>query len=337
MEWTEPGAFQVSPGVFRIPLPLPNDGLRAVNVYAIESDTELVLVDGGWALEESRRALESALKTIGRTLSDVTRFLVTHVHADHYTQAVAVRREFGTRVSLGIGERPNLESLTAGNHSFGPQMAHLRACGAQPLLDLLEAAFRGRGDRPDLGWELPDDWIEGGTAIPLEGRELFAVATPGHTRGHLVFADTTGGLLFAGDHVLPHITPSIGFEGVPTALPLGDFLDSLALVRRMPDLRLLPAHGPVTDSVHARVDELIAHHDKRLDLCAAAVAAGSGTTYETALALIWTRRERRLTDLDPFNQMLAVNETEAHLELLAAQGRLRRVTADGIIGYEAAV
>jgi glyoxylase-like metal-dependent hydrolase (beta-lactamase superfamily II) len=340
MEWTEPGAFPVSPGVFRIPLPLPNDGLRAVNVYAIESDTELVLVDGGWALEESRRVLESALKTFGRTLSDITRFLVTHVHADHYTQAVAVRREFGTRVSLGIGERPNLESLTGdrrGQRSFGPQVAHLRACGAEPLIALLEAAFKGGRDRPDLGWEMPDDWLEGGTTVPLEGRDLVAVATPGHTQGHLVFADTTGGLLFAGDHVLPHITPSIGFEGVPSALPLGDFLESLALVRRMPDMRLLPAHGPVTDSVHARVDELIVHHDQRLDQCAAAVAAGSGTTYETALALTWTRRGRRLTELDPFNQMLAVNETEAHLELLAAQGRLRRSVVNEIICYEADV
>ncbi|MGH3629143.1 MAG: MBL fold metallo-hydrolase, partial [Sciscionella sp.] len=32
--WEEPGAFPVAPGVHRIPLPLPNDGLRAVNVYA---------------------------------------------------------------------------------------------------------------------------------------------------------------------------------------------------------------------------------------------------------------------------------------------------------------
>ena len=33
--WTEPGTFEVAPGVYRIPLPLPNDGLRAVNVYAL--------------------------------------------------------------------------------------------------------------------------------------------------------------------------------------------------------------------------------------------------------------------------------------------------------------
>jgi glyoxylase-like metal-dependent hydrolase (beta-lactamase superfamily II) len=50
-DWTEPGLFTVAPGVHRIPLPLPNDGLRAVNVYAIESGDDLVLIDAGWALE----------------------------------------------------------------------------------------------------------------------------------------------------------------------------------------------------------------------------------------------------------------------------------------------
>ena len=43
-DWTEPGLFTVAPGVHRIPLPLPNDGLRAVNVYAIEAGDGTFLV-----------------------------------------------------------------------------------------------------------------------------------------------------------------------------------------------------------------------------------------------------------------------------------------------------
>ena len=334
-QWTEPGAFPVAPGVHRIPLPLPDDGLRAVNVYAIQHDDELVLVDGGWALEESRRRLEEALKELGFGLGDITRFLVTHVHRDHYTQAVTVRRDFGTRVALGIGERftlENIERRTAADES--PQFERLVACGAEPIIRKLRAIWKEGGHDPSE-WEMPDEWIEGHTTLPLGGRELLAVPTPGHTRGHLVFADLEGGLLFAGDHVLPHITPSIGFESAPSPSPLGSYLDSLKLVRQMPDLRLLPAHGPVTDSVHARVDALLMHHADRLDACQAAVAAGSGTAYETARALTWTRRERRFDDLDVFNQMLATTETFAHLEVLVAQGRIRGGVTDGVNTYAA--
>ena len=57
--------------------------------------------------------------------------------------------------------------------------------------------------------------------------------------GLSIFLDNE--LLFAGDHVLPTITPSIGFESAMRANPLGAFLQSLALVRARPDARLLPA------------------------------------------------------------------------------------------------
>ena len=152
----------------------------------------------------------------------------------------------------------------------------------------------------------------------------------------MVFRDTAAGLLFAGDHVLPHITPSIGFEAVPSRQPLHDYLQSLRLVRGLPDTRLLPAHGPVAASVHARIDELLAHHEDRLGRCLDAVRAGAATAYEAAGCLRWTRRERQLGELDPFNQMLAVIETRAHLELLVAQGRLASTDADGVTFYQEA-
>ncbi len=331
-EWTEPGAYQVDPGVYRVPLPLPQDGLRAVNVYAIETGDDLVLVDGGWALEESRKLLESALRSIGHKVSDISRFLVTHIHRDHYTQAVAIRREFGSKVSLGIGEKPALDAISSPTFATrNPQLAQLRRAGAAELVEALE---RFSPEPPDLAdWEYPDEWLTEETTLAVSGRDIQAVPTPGHTQGHVVFADLESRLLFAGDHVLPHITPSIGFEMAPAKLPLGDFLQSLARVRAMPDLRLLPAHGPVTESTHQRVDELGAHHDHRLEQCLRAAESGLETGYEVAEALPWTRRERRFADLNVFNQFLATTETVAHLDLLAARGDLRSEVQDGVIHY----
>ncbi|MGI8449978.1 MAG: MBL fold metallo-hydrolase [Streptosporangiaceae bacterium] len=331
--WAAPGIFPVAPGVHRIPLPLPNDALRAVNVYAIEDGDGLVLIDSGWALAEARSRLEDALAELGHGLGDVSRFLITHVHRDHYTQAVALRREFGARISLGIGERPSLE-LSADGHELklAPQLRRLRGCGAAEVADRLTVTLGTRPAEASV-WELPDEWVAGPAAIALRDRSLQPLPTPGHTRGHLCFLDASAGLLFAGDHVLPHITPSIGFEPALAALPLGDYLQSLRLVRERPDTRLLPAHGPVTDSTHARVDALLAHHAARLDATERAVAQGASTAQETARLLTWTRRERPLGDLDLFNQMLAVLETAAHLDLLVMRGGLRAILSDGVTGY----
>jgi glyoxylase-like metal-dependent hydrolase (beta-lactamase superfamily II) len=333
--WTAPGAFAVAAGVHRIPLPLPNDALRAVNVYAIEDGDGLVLIDSGWALALARTRLETALAGLGHGLGDVTRFLITHVHRDHYTQAVALRREFGTRISLGIGERPSLELSAGGSElRLAPQLRRLRACGAGQLGDRLRKALAARPGQQAV-WELPDEWLAAPGSIALRSRMLDPLPTPGHTRGHLCFRDAAAGLLFAGDHVLPHITPSIGFEPALASLPLGDYLQSLRLVRELPDTVLLPAHGPVSDSVHGRVDELLAHHAARLDAAEGAVGQGASTAFETARILTWTRRARPLGDLDPFNQMLAILETAAHLDLLVMQGRLRALVSDGVTQYGA--
>ena len=332
-DWAEAGTYPIAPGVHRVPLPLPTDGLRAVNVYVLETARSLVLIDGGWALAESQAALAAALAALGGGLGDIRHFLVTHVHRDHYTLAVQLRREFGSKVSLGAGEAEAIRVLLAGGtRPLEPQARQLRASGAEVVLARLRASGVIPRDRPP-GWEAPDEWLAPGQQIELDDRTLRVVPTPGHTQGHVVFTDAGSGRLFAGDHVLPHITPSIGFEPVLARQPLGDYLASLRLVRAMPDLRLLPAHGPVTASTHTRVDELLRHHDDRFTACADAVAAGAVTGYQVAQALRWTRRGRHLEELDPFNQMLAVIETRLHLDLLAAQGRLAVSWDDGVARY----
>jgi glyoxylase-like metal-dependent hydrolase (beta-lactamase superfamily II) len=329
--WDQAGVFTVASGVHRVPLPIPNDHLQAVNVYAIEDGATLVLVDAGVAVAESRERLETALAALGCGLPDVTRFLVTHIHYDHYSQAVALREEFGQRIELGRGEEPSLE-LLAGEWEViaAGRNAHLRAYGAH---DLIEELVSAGGRRPPKVVGFPDRWLDDGVEVPAGERSVRALHTPGHTQGHVVFADEGDALLFAGDHVLPHITPSIALEPVVAELPLGDYLRSLRRVRELPDLRLLPAHGPVAPSVHDRVDELIAHHDERLRRAYEHVAEGAETALAVARRLTWTRRDRSFDELDVFNRMLAVLEAGAHLDLLFVQGRLERAVVDDVYRY----
>jgi glyoxylase-like metal-dependent hydrolase (beta-lactamase superfamily II) len=329
-DWTAPGVYEVAAGLYRIPLPLPSDGLRAVNVFALRDGDRLTMIDAGWSIPEARATLDKAVTALGHALGDVHRFLVTHVHRDHYTLAVQLRRDFGNRISLGIGEMESLRlAADPGRRPFDTVRAKLLRAGAHELVAMLE----GDQDNSPSEWEEPDEWLQAPSEIPLDGRTLSAIHTPGHTQGHLVYSDDVNGMLFAGDHVLPHITPSIGLEGKLARSPLADYMESLRLVRARPDQVLLPAHGPVSPSVHARVDELLEHHRQRLDEMAAAVQAGTGTAYETARSLLWTRRGRRFEELDPMNRGLATTETSAHLDLLVEQGRLRRSETDGVRNY----
>ncbi len=334
-DWTAPGVYQAAPHVYRIPLPLPSDGLRAVNVYAIVSGDELVLIDSGWAIAEAREALERALGSLGAGIGDVGRFLITHAHQDHYTQAVNLRREFGASIALGKGEQPQLDLINDSavtTASARPAFVdRLLSAGAESLVERLRAVGRPKPD-PSV-WEYPDSWLSDRDMVEVGERRLEAIATPGHTRGHVVFREDATALLFAGDHVLPHITPSIGFEGAPVDFPLRDYLESLRVVRALPDTILLPAHGPTGGSTHRRIDELLEHHDRRLEVIYGAVERGASSAEEAAGMITWTRRERKLDELGLFNEMLAVLETMSHLDVLVLQGRLSVSLVDGAKRY----
>ena len=149
----------------------------------------------------------------------------------------------------------------------------------------------------------------------------------------MVFHDTGAEALFAGDHVLPHITPSIGVELVRPPSPLRDYLASLRLM--LP----CPTHGccPPTGRSPPR-------RTRGSTNCSRTTSSGSPpprTRSPAARApgsksprvLGWTRRKRRLDDLDLFNKILAVHETVAHLEVLVERGWLTRSIDDGVAHY----
>ena len=336
--WTEPGVEDLGGGVYRIPLPIPIDGLKAVNIYAIADDQGIDLIDAGIALVRARERLTGGLRQIGYELGDIRNFFVTHIHIDHYSLAVELRQTLRNVITLGEGERANIAALHdmargRSHRIFGGDLYRLGAAELAPVL----AAQQHRRVPRFTEWEEPDRWLADGTELDLRSRTLRAVHTPGHTRGHVVFHDAAAKIMFAGDHVLPHITPSIGFEAAPHRLALSDYLSSLRRTLALPDARLLPAHGPVTGSTHDRVNELLAHHDLRLAETRQAVQAGHATAYEVAKAIKWTHGQRLFSELDPVSQFLAANETAAHLEVLTIRGQLtHEVSAEGVDLYQMA-
>ena len=161
------------------------------------------------------------------------------MHRDHYTLASVLAREFGAEVTLGRGDKPTLDLIHAPGRTLSGSVELLRQAGAPALAEQWSRPRRDSEPTADPAhWGYPDHWFDGDRDVDLGSRTLAAVHTPGHTQGHVVFADHADGLLFAGDHVLPTITPSIGFEPVPVRHPLRDFMASLTKVRAMPDLRL---------------------------------------------------------------------------------------------------
>ncbi len=327
--WTRPEVEMLSEGGWRIPLPLPIDGLTTGNCYLFAEGDDVVLVDPGWASPDTDAALAGHLRMIGRDASEISRIVVTHTHMDHYGQAMLLRERHGIPVEAGEGERPSVESYRRGQFYYPEQVERLRQAGDAALADTM---LEQRGDQHESAFPSgqPSGWLSDAQRIPLGDRELIAYATPGHTRGHTVFADPERSLLITGDHILPRITPSVGLEYRPEQFPLRSFLSSLARVRELPDGAMLPAHGNVGQSVHERIDELLAHHEGRFQAVLAGMDRGASTAAEVAASLTWTSREQPLDSLAPMHRMTAVLEVAAHLHVLEQRGAVVASTEGGV-------
>lgn len=313
--------------VVRLPLPLPLRDLPTVNCYAVRSGDELTLIDPGWKSPATDAALTAHLAALDATPHDVRRILVTHSHWDHYTQALDWQERYGTEVLLGRGEVHSIEALDLRRGPYPQQVDMLRRSGAPELAAVVDQLPLEEFEQ-DMPFRAPTRWLDDGEVVA----GVTARSTPGHTRGHTVYE--YGDIAFTGDHVLPRITPSLGFEQAPEAGPLASYLSSLRLLLDGPDRRLAPAHGAVTDSVHDRVAELLTHHDRRLEVVRGHLLAGATTAFEVATRMRWTRRERRLGDLGEVHAMSAVLEVRTHLEQLVSEGRAH--TARGTIDVYAA-
>jgi len=319
--------------IARIPLPLPLRDLREVNVYAILGTDGVTLVDSGWADDASETVLVDALARLGFAPRDVRRIVVTHHHWDHYSRAVDWQRRYGAAVMIGREEHHSIGAFEERTGAYPVQAQLLIAAGA-PELSKVIAAFPLETYERNVPLGPADVWLEDGQRVDCGGVDLIARATPGHTRGHIVYEDHESGLAFTGDHILPRITPSIALERVPEELPLRSYLASLRLFLDLPDATMLPAHGVVTASVKARAEELLDHHRDRLESARELVAAGNSTAYQVAQRMRWTRHDRTVDELGAVHGMTAILEILAHLELLVAQGVLARTEAGAVNHYD---
>jgi glyoxylase-like metal-dependent hydrolase (beta-lactamase superfamily II) len=316
-----PRVEPVRPGLWSVPVPIPASPLRYVLTYAFEIPGGLVLVDSGWNAPESLAALETGLATMGAGLRDVRGVLVTHVHPDHYGLAGRIREVSGAWVALHPADAALIhDRYEEVDHLLERTMAWLRDTGV-PDSDLPNMRDASMALRNFVVVARPDVLLEDGDRAEVPGWQLVAVHTPGHTPGHLCFHEERSGLLLTGDHVLPRITANVSVHPQSGRDPLGDYLASLQRLHKYAGSPALPGHEWRFDHLGERIDQIVAHHEQRLDATEALVEAGAETVWEVATRLAWSRP---WDQIQGFMRRAAIGETHAHLVALERRGRLAR-------------
>jgi glyoxylase-like metal-dependent hydrolase (beta-lactamase superfamily II) len=310
-------------GLWSVPVPIPDNPLRYTLSYLVPGDSGLVVVDPGWDDDETWAALQAGLVTAGASITDVVGIVVTHVHPDHHGLSERLKRLSGAWVAMHPAEAANLPQRVGaveGKMRHQGMSGLLRSSGAsEEDIEALLGTAKQAAEQGDHLMADPDVLLEDGDFVPLPGRRLRTVWTPGHTPGHICLQEPDAHLMLTGDHVLPRISPNIGLHPASGDSPLANFLASLEKVGHYDDHDVLPAHEYRFRKLGLRTRQLIEHHEERCrELVAVVAEIGEPTLWQVAKGLTWSRSWEEIGRM----RFAALSETTAHVQYLVDGGEL---------------
>ena len=321
-----------APDVYLIHVPFENISTSATNCYVVRDGVHAAVIDTGAPTNTGAAVLSAALDELGidRTCA---KWFVTHFHLDHAGLIDRVVPE-GAEVFASAAEIEFARASRSGTFLRSLQKTYLEQ--GIPGHDASAAARLGvepelfDPERVRLGA------LHDGDVVQVGRYSLRAVATPGHTPGHMSLFEPQSGLLFGGDHALFVISPSIalfphGADGLQA------YLDSLRKVQDLGISQLLHSHGPIREDHEARLTWLGQHHLERLEEAREAIAAVPGITgYDAIRALTWNVPHDSWDDISLMQRWCIVTEGIVYLKHLIARGVVAAdFDSDGILRYRA--
>jgi len=318
---------EAHPGIFLLHLPLPMRP-TIVNVYLVHSGDEWALIDTGVNSADSIAAFKAALELVGCKPEQVGKIICTHHHPDHFGTSKVYKELTGATLFLHAAEYDKSFTFAPAERSEAA-VAFFRRNGI-PISRFAHIPS------PHEFWSglyvttKPDVFIDDGDVIRVGDVEIEVVWTPGHAPGHCVMYLRRQRVMIVGDHLLPKITPHVGYFPGGVENPLKDFLDSQRKVQRFDVNLVLPAHGGAFSDHRHRANQIIQHHYSRLQVMLDLIRRNARTAYDIARHAFGFDVDSSLTVQFP-----ATFETLAHLEYLRHEGSVASHERDGEVVYRA--
>ena len=308
--------FEIAENIYCFPVPLPGSPLKELNCYIIKGGGRNLMVDVGFNTDAGYAAVTGALKSLWLSLACTDIFL-THLHADHTGLIEALKKECGR---IYISEADSVQVNRNYEDAYWIERMKVQSHMGFPIeykLDYRDHPAYTGGTLTHTDFE----YVTEGMSFSIGGYHFRAIDLKGHTPGQTGLFDEERGVLFCGDHILNKITPNINLWDFEADY-LGLFLDNLKKVRGLPVKTLLSAHRSHVDDTNARIDELLAHHDRRLARVLEVLASGKSTVYEVAMEVSWDYGGGYFGNFPPAQKWFAASEVFAHLEHLRVLGKV---------------
>lgn len=302
---------EVAKNIYSFGVTLPNSPLKLINAYVVKGDNRTVLFDTGFNNPQSEKELLAGLAELGIALSEVE-LVLTHLHSDH-TGLVHLFSQAGCQIYAS-----QLDGTYTNDMIWG---SYWQKINSQLDLYGLQEDQIENDDNPGF-LNQPSQTFEFTVLTPgdefIVGDYQFKVLDLiGHTPGHIGFFDEASGVLLSADTVLDPITPNITFWGFEHVDILGSYVNTLKKLKQLAITVILPTHRKIIYNPQERINELIEHHNERLQEILDAMSQGKRYTVRDISAVIsWRIKADNWKEFPKSQKIFAAGETMAHLEHL---------------------
>lgn len=321
MEKEMTGPVEVAENLWTFAIELPRNPLKSLNCYVVKDPAggRELLVDTGFFFPECTQTLMHGIEQLGLRPENTDVFL-THIHSDHVGNAAYLEKQ-GFRIVMGALD---YDLICMGSKQRWDETGRVMRLEGMPD-EIIDAARNRDSAIPDTSGDFEALKVYNGDVLRYGEYSFECILTPGHSPGHMCLFDEKKKTVLLGDHVLFDITPNICVWSCMTD-SLGMYINSLHRIRDIDAEIVLPAHrttGGMT--LPERVDELLAHHERRLAEAMSIIRTEPGlNSYEIASRMSWHIKADSWAHFPPNQQFFAHSETMAHLDRLVHSGLIKR-------------
>lgn len=309
------------------PIMVPTkSGLKSFNFYAVHHKDSLTLIDAGMDTEKCWEALNQTLNEQGFSVTDLTQILVTHNHHDH---AGLINRITALK-DVPVYAHPDAiyrlkrdEDFFNMRVEFFNQLYEEMGCGEAGKLQvqrLRDAVAKNR-----------DHAIQS-EIIPLSDASLVSgwqvIETSGHSPDHVVFLDEKRRWLFAGDHLLHHISSNAMIEPDRHGNRQKSLLDYAQSLRQCSLLNLevlFTGHGELIYDYRNLISARLQRMKEKADRFLQFIEKGVSTPSDLAQLCYRHKYQSEFA--------LVMSEIIGHLDYLEAKNQVSREKQNGVWHY----
>jgi len=303
--------------IFRVVMPIPWEN-GSVNAYLIRGDTHWALVDCGMESPDSRAILEEAFSLLKISYKDIQKLVITHIHPDHYGAAGSIVQLSQAKLLIHRLEVPLVSPRYIEIYQLLNDVEKWLNQNGVPQSESSMLKEASLGMRSFVTPTEADIQLDGSETVKLGGLVFHILWTPGHSPGHICLYSSERQILLSGDTILSSISPNVGLHPQSTPNPLADFIESLRQIAALNIRLTLPGHGDPIPATRSVIEALIWHHEQRKSKIYSLIKGSKKTAWEVSMELFGPQS-------NPMEQRLALQETIAHLQLLAAQRKARKI------------